>query len=167
MIFSSTLTKIIDFSGNFYHIDENFINSGASIKLTQIHMMDKSVMEPETSGARTPFRVRSIRIWALGVCKGSKRRSRSAVSSADTASAGGGGHGHAWVSSTRARHLKKHGERVSMTKTPLHALQGDYNSLMDSGATTFVQPNVPSQRSKTAVTIPAHLSSNCKRKRSP
>ena len=41
--------------------------------------------------------------------------------------------------------LGKHGERVSMTRTPLNALQGDYNSLMDSGATTFAQPNVPSQ----------------------
>ena len=42
--------------------------------------------------------------------------------------------------------LEKHGERVSMTRTTLHALQGDYvyNNLLDS-ATTFAQPNVPSQ----------------------
>ena len=43
----------------------------------------------------------------------------------------------------------------------------DLNTLDYAKKYPFVQPNLPSQKSKAAVTIPANLNSNCKSERSP
>ena len=56
----------------------------------------------------------------------------------------------------------QHGERVSVTRTPSNVQQSASDALHCTGTA-----RLNSQHVKTAVTVPATLSSNCKRERSP